>query len=133
MMLSHPNQVQGLQDAGSGGDESTLMQRAQIEASVKSVRKCAQVSSCVFAEVECMMTPAQARLEVAENGIDPLKWGNSLGLRPATTIRSCVHPAAVTAAEAGQAVGVNAGAGSQAGRCPVLDGFKAEARYGGSA
>lgn len=73
------------------------MQRTQIEASVKSIGKCAQISGCIFAEVEYMMTPAQARFEVAENGIDPLELGNSLGFPPATTVRSCVHPAAVTA------------------------------------
>lgn len=40
-----------------------------------------------------MVTPAQARFEVAEYGIDPLELGNSLGLRPAATVRSWVDPA----------------------------------------
>ncbi|MFT5780654.1 MAG: hypothetical protein ACI9EB_000007 [Pseudomonas sp.] len=66
MMLSHPNQPQGLRGARSGGDEQACVQRAQIETSVKSVGKCAQMSVRILAEVEGVMTPAQARIEVAE-------------------------------------------------------------------
>jgi hypothetical protein len=63
---SHPNQHQGLRGARSGGDEQACVQRAQIETSVKSVGKCAQMSVRILAEVEGVMTPAQARIEVAE-------------------------------------------------------------------
>jgi hypothetical protein len=61
MMLSHPNQPQGLRGARSGGDEQARVQRAQIETSVKSVGKCVQVADRIFTVVERMMTPAQAR------------------------------------------------------------------------
>jgi hypothetical protein len=61
MMLSHPNQPQRLRGAESGSDEQAGVQLTQIEASVKSVGKCAQVADRIFTEVERMMTPAQAR------------------------------------------------------------------------
>lgn len=87
------------------------MQRTQIEASVKSIGKCAQISGCIFAEVEYMMTPAQARFEVAENGIDPLELGElfrfSSGDHGSFMRTSCGS----NRAEAGQTVRVNAGAG----------------------
>ena len=73
MMLSHANLSQGLWVAGSGGHEQAHMQRAQIETSIKPVRKCSQISGGIFTEVERVMAPAQARFEVAENRIDPLE------------------------------------------------------------
>ena len=51
------------------------MQRTQIETSIKPVRKCAQVPGGIFTEVERVMTPTQARFEVTEKRIDPLKLG----------------------------------------------------------
>jgi hypothetical protein len=70
---SHPNQPQRLRGAESGSGEQARVQRAQIETSVKSVGKCAKISVRIPAEVEGVMTPAQARFEVTKKGVDPLE------------------------------------------------------------
>lgn len=75
MILSHPNQPQGLRGAGNGSDEQMRVQRTQIEAPVKSLGKCAQVAGRILAEVKRMITPAQTRFEITEKGVDPFELG----------------------------------------------------------
>lgn len=89
------------------------------------------ISGGIFTEVERVMAPTQARFEVAENSVDPLELGQSFRFASADHRSFMDTSSGSNRAEACQAVGVNAGAGSQAGLGPVLNGFDAETRYRG--
>ena len=63
-----------------GCDDETHVQCAEIEPAVESIGKSREVLACVLSESECMVTPAQAGLEITQHGVDPLEFGQVLGL-----------------------------------------------------
>ncbi len=74
-----------------------------------------------------MVTPAQAGLEVAQHGVDPLESGQVLGLSCADDGRLMHASGRADGGKAGQPVGEHGAARRQAGLGPLPDGLEAEA------
>ena len=88
----------GVGPAVGGGDDQTRMQCAEMESAVESIGEGGEVVGRVFSESECMVTPAQAGLELvkqaspSENTVQPgarLDWAHcpmALRLKPETGV-----------------------------------------------
>ena len=75
MNLSHPNRTLGLCATASCGEKQALVQRPEVESAVEAVGKCGQVAGRILSEGECMVAAGQTGLEIAEDGVDPLEFG----------------------------------------------------------
>jgi hypothetical protein len=51
-----------------------------MKAPVETVNKRTEVAGSIFGEIECMISPAQAGFEVAQNRIDPVEFWQILRL-----------------------------------------------------
>ena len=57
-----------------------------MKAPVETIRKYGQVERSVFGEVKSMVSPGEAGLEIAQDGVDPKEIRKlHLGFRPAVT------------------------------------------------
>ena len=73
-----------------------------------------------------MVTPAQAGLEIAEHGVDPLELGQVLGLSPADDGRLMHAACRGYRSEAGQPIGEHGAARGQMRLRPLADRVQAE-------
>lgn len=99
MNVSYPNRTQRPRHCGGGGDQQALVKLAQIEAPVEAITERSKIACSILLQVEGMVAIWLAGLEIAQNGVDPLELGTSLGLRPAITVGWWLQPAPVTAAK----------------------------------
>ena len=106
------------------------MQGAQIELAVESITERGQVSGSIFSEVECMVAAAQAGLEVAEQGVDPLELRQVLGLSPADDGRLMHAACRAQRSEAGEPIGEHGAARGQMRLGPLADRFQVETADG---
>ncbi len=130
MNISRPNTPLGMGPTVGGGDQ-TYMQCAEMESAVESIGEGGEVVGRAFSESECMVTPAQAGLEVAQYGVGPLERGQILGLSCADYGRLMHASGCADDGKAGQPVGEHGAARSQTGLGPLPDGLEAEAGDGG--
>ena len=79
MNVSQRNRAPGLRRAASRSDQQTLMQRAQVKSSVEAITERRQITRRILPEVERMVGPRQAGLEITENGVDPFELGDVFG------------------------------------------------------
>lgn len=114
-----------------GGHEHSRTRRAQIESAVEAVGKRGQVAVRILRELECMVAPAQAGLQIAEHGVDPLELGHVLRLAAADDGRSMRPAGGGHGTEAGQLIGEHGAARGQMRPGSLADRVQAEARDGG--
>jgi len=86
MTLSQPNESLRVRSATHSGDEQALMQCRQVESAVEAVREGGEVSGRILAEVERVVAAGETGFQIAEHGVDPLKFRKVPRLRPATTV-----------------------------------------------
>ena len=77
----------------------------EIEAAVEAIRDPAKVALGVLSEIEAVVSPAAAGLEIAENGVDPLEYGQLIGFARPDDGRLVDAADVGDAGETGQAVG----------------------------
>ena len=107
------------------------MQCAEIESAIESIGEGREVLSGVPSEVECMVTPAQAGLEVAQHGVDPLELGQILRLSSGNNGWLMNASGRSDGSEADEPIGVHSTAVGQTGLGPLCDSLEAKARDGG--
>ena len=75
MNLIHPNRPLRVRPTAGGGNDQARMQGAEIEPAIDAIGKHGEISGCILSEGECVVTPAQTSLEVAQDSADPLEPG----------------------------------------------------------
>lgn len=92
-----------------------------MKSSVETIRKCGQVARSVFAEVKSMVSPGEAGLEIAQDGVDPKEIRQFPGLS-ASGHGSLVMTARFGhSCEAGEPVGKHGATRAELGFGPVCD------------
>ena len=61
--------------AEGGRDEQSLVECSEVESPIEAVCKRSEISGRILLEIERMVAAAQAGLEIAQHGVDPLKFG----------------------------------------------------------
>src|ERR1700759_2323920 len=75
MIISPPNSPLGERQASRDRDDEAGHEAAQVEPPIEAVDEGAQIVRRVLAVLEGMMRARQRRLEIAEDGVDPLELG----------------------------------------------------------
>ena len=100
----------------------------EVEAPIEAIGDGAEVPLGVLAEGEGMVGPTEARFDVPQDRVHPMKERQVLGFAPADD-SGLVRTAGVgNADETGQAIGNNGALRAQLGTGPVGDRFAREAR-----
>lgn len=132
MNLSHvPNLAFSSRARGCDIAEQPTQQRGQVEASVESIRKCAEVVAGVLVEYERLVAAIDHRLEISQDGVDPGELREVTRLAPANDDVGVRTASVNDAGEAVQAFATNVRAGQQIGLGPVGDGFPGETGHRG--
>jgi hypothetical protein len=93
----HPNRALRVRPALRCGHQQSLGQCLEIEPAIESAGEGAEVLRCVLSKDEAVVAPLRLVLRFPSTVLIHCNSGTSLGLRPATTVHSWVHPAWVTA------------------------------------
>ena len=112
------------------GGNQALGSCVQLEGPVESVGNGAEVACGLLAGVEGAVGPGETGLDVAQDGVDPVKVGQGRGIAGANPLGLVVAAGVADPVEAGQAVGDDA-AGSQVGAGSGRDRRAREPRHGG--
>ncbi len=111
MKLSRVNIPLHVRATVGEGDDQACIQCAEIESAVESIGKRGEIRGCVLCESECMVTPSEAGLELAQYGVGPPEFGQRLGLSPADDGRLMKASRRADGVKAGQPVGEHVAAG----------------------
>lgn len=101
-----------------------------MKAPVKPVGKGGQVAGCVFGEIKCMISPAKAGFEIAQNRINPAELGNLIGFAQADDDGLVATTRGHHPGKAGQPIGKDQAAGGQGRFSPVSQGRAGESWHG---
>src|SRR3990167_636372 len=120
MNLSRPNRPLRVRPTAGGGDDQARMQCAEIESAIEAIGESGEISGRILSKVECMVTPAQTGLEVAQYGVDPLELGQVLRLSSGDDGRLMHASGRGDGGKAGQPVREHGAARGQAGLGTLL-------------
>lgn len=100
-----------------------------METPIEAIREGGQIARALLGEVERVVRPAEAGLEIAQNGVDPTEFRHIFRLAGADDDSLVLTPRLRHSGKTGQTIGRHDAAGGQVGGCPVGNRFEGKAGH----